>query len=159
MIVNMIQRRAGAYVRTTNLPGISIASEQRRLLRHLLRRHGIGPPAPPRRITRRAAWNHAPQLVQRARIDRAFEVDDLADRLPVVHPAPAIEFGLGCGVESERHRLALQLQQEPVLLLTHTYRLYVSPHVARWQSIAQPMARASYQPHVIVAQADLLAQL
>src|SRR5882672_1863011 len=78
---------------------------------------------PPFRIRRQAIGkSHGAELVEGAGVDVALEVDDLADRLPVVHPTPAIEFRFARQVEAELRIGVLQTQQVPALLLAHTQR-------------------------------------
>src|SRR5512139_2883333 len=57
---------------------------------------------PPRRRRRRAVVGERerPELVQRAHVHGTLEIDDLLDRPPVIHPATAIEFGLGAEIEA-----------------------------------------------------------
>ena len=67
--------------------------------------------APALRETRADASSSAPVC------RRPLEVDDLAHRLPLVDPAPLIEFRLVGAIEGELRVLTLQPQQEPALLL------------------------------------------
>src|SRR5579864_2655528 len=90
--------------------------------------------APPCRIRWQPAREcRRPKLMQRPRIHRAFEIDDFADRLPVVDPAPTIKFRLRGRIESKRNLFLTQSQEKPVLLLPQTKGLDVASHIARWQ--------------------------
>lgn len=50
-------------------------------------------------------------------IDLTLELDDLRERMPVIDPAPAIEFWLQSGIESHQGIVCSQAQGEPFLLL------------------------------------------
>ena len=62
------------------------------------------------------------QLMQRPHVHRPLEIDDFLDRLPVVHPAPAIEFGLVGEIEADAGFVGCEPQQEPALLLPDAQR-------------------------------------
>src|SRR5690606_40958566 len=74
---------------------------------------------PPRGRRRRSAIREGqrPELAQRPHVHQALEVDDLLDRPPVVDPAAAVEFGLVGPIETKTVRIAIELQEEPTLLL------------------------------------------
>ena len=99
------------------------------------------------------------QLIERTRVDGAFEVDHLAHRSPVVDPAPALEFGLIGRVEMHAVLGSDQPQQKPALLLADAGRMAVAPDVLLGQPIAQPAARRCDQLDVLPFQADLLLEL
>src|SRR5688500_17054281 len=98
-------RRTGAWVRTTKFLGRSaigrttasrplIDSGRRGLYAAVFAscRH-LGPPRRSSRGTR--GKSNGRELLQSSYIDGTLEVDHLAHRLPVMSPAPLIEFRLG----------------------------------------------------------------
>src|SRR5690606_25797735 len=88
-------------------------------------------PRPPRGRRRRAAVRESqrPELAERANVDEPLEVDDLLDRTPVVDPATAVEFRLVGQIEAQALRIAMQLQQEPALLLPDAERGLLSADI------------------------------
>src|SRR5258706_15016391 len=114
--------RAGAEVRTTSLPGISTSCASGACAGGA-GGDGTGLLVPPVRIRRQAAGKCRPtQLVQRTRVDPALEVDHFADRLPVNHPPPAVEFRLARQGEAKTRLRMPQAQQGPALPLPRTQR-------------------------------------
>src|SRR6478672_2878131 len=160
-------RSAGARVRTTCgvpscLPNRDASGPKARPsaglrgVGALLRLGVLGPPLRKRRLL--AARKGKPgELTERAHVHRALEVDDLAHRFPVRHPAPLVELRLAGAGKIEAH-LALEAQQEPALLLPGAQRLLVAPHVARRQAVAQPALGLPDELHVRLRDADLLVQ-
>ena len=99
---------------------------------------------PPGRIRRQALRERVrAELVQRARIDAALEVDDVVHRVPPVDPAPAVELRRLLGrVEAQRRIPGAELQEVPALLLADAERARVAAHELRRQAVAQPVPRA-----------------
>src|SRR5690606_25437771 len=62
------------------------------------------------------------QVPQRAAVDAALEGDHVVERIPEIHPAPVVEFGLLAGVEAQVALGAGELQQEPDLLLADAHQ-------------------------------------
>src|SRR5258706_8499298 len=137
--------RAGAEVRTTSLPGISTSCASGACAGGA-GGDGTGLLVPPVRIRRQAAGKcRRTQLVQRTRVDPALEVDHFADRLPVIHPPPAVEFRLAGQVEAKLRLGMPQAPQGPALLLPDTQPLGIPPHAACGQAGAQPAAGAGHE--------------
>src|SRR5690606_25885461 len=105
-----------------------------------------------------AGWQSPAQLLERQPIDVALEVDDLANRVPVGHPAPGVELRLGPSIEADMVLLAHQAQQKPLLLLTDTGGCFVAPDVAPWQLIFQPPLSLAQDLDMPRFQANLLVQ-
>src|SRR5579862_7778741 len=96
---------------------------------------------------------------ERARVDRALEVDDLAYRLPPARPAPAVELGLIGPPEIEPHVIIRELQKKPALLLPDAQRLLVAADEARRQAVAQPPGGRADELDARAFDADLLGEL
>src|SRR5690554_6244531 len=116
---------------------------------------------PPSRRRGRAALREGqrPELGQRLHVDQAFEVDDLLDRAPVVDPAAAVELGLLRQIEAKPARVAIELQQEPALLLPDADWRALAADIFRRQPVAKPVARLADQLDVVPSEPDLLVQL
>src|SRR5688572_26011488 len=94
-----------------------------------------------------------------AGIDLALEINDLAHRSPVWHPAPAIEFRLCGGIEAEFVFIAGETQKEPALLLPDAHGLGATANITRGQAITQPITGAADQLDILFLEADLLSKL
>src|SRR5258706_3373457 len=150
--------RAGAEVRTTSLPGISTSCASGACAGGA-GGDGTGLLVPPVRIRRQAAGKcRRTQLVQRTRVDPALEVDHFADRLPVIHPPPAVEFRLAGQVEAKLRLGMPQAQQVPALLLPDHKPPGIAPHEACGQAVAQPPACLGHDPDILARQTDLLVE-
>src|SRR5690606_31379224 len=116
---------------------------------------------PPRRRSGRTAIRKGqrPELCQRTDVNEPLEVDDLLDRPPVVDPAASIEFRLVAQIEAQAVGFAVQMQQEPALLLPHAHRGLLAADVALGQAVAEPALRPADQLDVAGLEADLLVQL
>src|SRR5260221_2977456 len=93
--------RAGVEVRATSLPGISTSCASGACAGGA-GGDGTGLLVPPVRIRRQAPGKcRRTQLVQRTRVDPPLGVDHFADRRPVIHPPPPVEFPLPGQVETK----------------------------------------------------------
>src|SRR5690606_38828734 len=99
------------------------------------------------------------ELRQRAHVDEPLEINDLLDRPPVVDPAAPIEFRLVREIEAKPLGVAVQLQQEPALLLADTERRLLAADVALRQAVAEPVLGLADERDVLRLETDLLAQL
>jgi hypothetical protein len=103
---------------------------------------------------------HQPaELAQRAQVDPPLEIDHVVDRLPPVHPAPAVELGSIAAIEAHALLVGHQPEQEPALLLADTHRLAVPPDIAPRQPVSQPAARRAEHADILPRQPDLLLEL
>src|SRR5688572_9317147 len=96
--------------------------------------------APPRWIRRQALRERVrAQFVQGTRVDPALEIDDVVDRVPPVHPAPAVELRRLLGrVEAQCRIPDPEFQEIPALLLSDAERRRITPDELRRQAVAQP---------------------
>src|SRR6056297_4095757 len=123
------------------------------------------PPAvrPPARLRRRPLGEQVGgQLEQSPGVDPALEVDDLVDRPPVIHPAPAVELGRMAQVEAQPLLGGDETQQEPALLLADADRVVAlapAADVALGQAIGDPVPGGTQDPDVVALEAEFLVQL
>src|ERR1051325_4451122 len=79
------------------------------------------------------------ELIEGAAINVALEGHHLLQRMPVVHPAPAFEFGARAPIESHLAFRCQETQREPFLLLADADRAARAAHVASRQAVTQPV--------------------
>src|SRR5258706_4291039 len=99
------------------------------------------------------------QFGERLAVDVSLETDDRLDRHPVVVPAPGVELGLAVAAQLDVAVAAHQAQQVPDLLLALVGAAPVAADPFFGHLVAQPVARAPEDAHVLGLQADLLFQL
>src|SRR3989338_9773864 len=75
------------------------------------------------------------KFLEGAAIDLALECHHLAQRVPVAHPAPAVELRLAGQVHPHALLVGGQAQEKPLLLLADTQRLAVGAHQPLRQTI------------------------
>lgn len=92
-------------------------------------------------------------------VDTAFEGDHLAQRMPIVHPTPAVELRSIAAIQLDRLIVANQTQHEPHLFLTDANRFAVPADIPARQSVAQPPARLSHDLDMVGQQAHLFLKL
>src|SRR5882672_7066382 len=95
---------------------------------------------PPRGRGRRAVVGEREraELVERAHVYGTFEIDDLFDRPPVIHPATTIEFGLGAEIEAHALDRGRHMKQKPALFLADAQWHFLAADVTVRQAITQP---------------------
>ena len=99
------------------------------------------------------------QLLQGPLVDAPLEIDDIAHRLPVLHPAPVVELRLVTAVETKVAFVALHAQEKPALFLPDAQRLGVAADELLGQAVAEPVARAAEELHLVGPETHLLLQL
>jgi hypothetical protein len=104
------------------------------------------------------AWQVAREFAQRHLVHAALEFDHHVQRHPVLVPAPGVELGMVGGAQVQVPVLPRQLQQEPDLLLALVVAARVAPDVAFGYFVAQPVARARDDAHMVRLQPDFLVQ-
>src|SRR5258708_33138026 len=96
----------------------------------------------------------AMQLDQRLAVDLALEVDHRLERDPVVVPAPGVELRVPARPQPDVAVAPGHAQQIPDLLLAAVQALAVAPHPLFGYLVAQPLARAAEDAHVLALQPD-----
>ena len=99
------------------------------------------------------------QFGERHLVDAALEFDHHFERHPVVVPAPCIELGVVGRAQVEVAVVAHQLEQEPDLLLPTIVAARVAPDEMGRHLVAQPVARARDDAHMILRQPHLFVEL
>src|SRR5690349_9968649 len=123
-------------------------------------RRGGGARGPARaRLAAGPALEVGSELLERARVDLALELDDRLGRHPVVAPAPGVELGLGGVAQAHVAVAPDEAQQVPDLLLAAVIAAPFAPYPLVRHFVAQPVAGAAQDVHVALLQADLLLQL
>ena len=105
------------------------------------------------------ARQEARQFGQRHLVDAALELDHDIQRHPVLVPAPGVELGVVGGAQVHVAVAADQPQQEPDLLLAAVVAARVAADEVVGHLVAQPVARARDDLHVLGQQADFFVQL
>src|SRR4051812_18155740 len=99
------------------------------------------------------------QFCQRLLVDVALEFDDRFERHPVIMPAPCIEFGLFVGAQLYVTVAGGHAKQEPDLLLAAIGATPVAAHPLVGNFVAQPLARATEDAHMIGLEPGLFFEL
>ena len=106
-----------------------------------------------RRPLREEQWG---QLMQCLTIDPTLEEDDFIYRLPVVHPAPPVEFRPWHTIEIYTLLSGDEPQHEPYLLLPDADRVASPAYEVAGKSIAQPALRMTKHLYVLRHETGLL---
>src|SRR5688500_11601760 len=101
----------------------------------------------------------ARQFFQRLAVDLALEVDHRVHRHPILVPAPGIEFRFLARTEAHVAIPPREAQEKPDLFLAAVMTAPVAPEPAVGYLVAQPLARAAEDLHVLGVQPDLFLQL
>src|SRR5690625_1342658 len=99
------------------------------------------------------AWS---ELFHGSPVYFALEGNDLAQRVPIADPPPAVELGLVAGIHLYADVVGKHSQQKPFLLLANADGLAASTHQSLRQTIAQPASGTGQNLDVVRRQADLL---
>src|SRR4051812_9298798 len=92
-------------------------------------------------------------------VDVALEVDDCIHRYPVITPAPGIELRFFAGAQTYVATAPNQPEKKPDLLLSAVIAPPIAFDPLVRHVIAQPLACASENFHVLRAESNFLPQL
>src|SRR5690554_5208828 len=98
-------------------------------------------------------------MIERTQIDITLEIDHVLERIPEIHPLPAIEFRALGMIQTNIGLIGDQAQQEPDLLLTDAQRTLARAHEAPGKAVTQPAWCCSQYLDVLGAQPGFLFQL
>src|SRR5690606_2753961 len=106
-----------------------------------------------------AMEQHPRELVERLAVDLALELDHRVERHPVVVPTPGVELRVIRRAQVDVAIATDQTHQEPDLLLSAVVAAPLAPHPVLGHVVAQPVAGATDDAHVLRTQPDFLVQL